>query len=277
MSVAVRPKNITLPFEEATVHLLLQPRIEFVEPGVLDDPLIVELYEIYARHYRTTPESFTDRIRKGIDLLTIFRTPSGDQIVGFTGLRLRRFELSNGSHATTMYLGMSTIESEWRGRLLIQRMVIRMFLELLWLNPREPIYVWSDSLTVRPYLLSARNLAEYYPSPFWETPPQVQEVRQLLGKTYYGDAFDTESGVVHKKVRVLEAHELQVDEKSLDDPHVRFYLEQNPGYINGNGLLIIQPATFQNVRFFLGIQGRRKLNKLMSNISFRAESIWEKR
>ena len=33
MSLAVRPKNITRPLEQAVVHLLIQPRIDFIDPA----------------------------------------------------------------------------------------------------------------------------------------------------------------------------------------------------------------------------------------------------
>lgn len=264
MKDSVQIGNVTGPLEYLTVKGLRQPRIKFVDPATLDDAFIDELYEMYHPYFNTGRAEFFDRMRHQINNLALFYSPCGDELVGFNGLRLGRFELQDGRSAMTVYLGLAIIIPEWRGRLLVQRMVIRMFLELRWLDPTDPIFVWCDALTVRPFLVASRYLSEYYPAPNVETPEHIQELRRRLGETYYSDTFDPERCVVKKASRKVKQHELSLQDR--DDPLVQYYVECNPGYIDGDGLIIIQPATFENLWFFIKLMSGRTAKKMLTGL-----------
>jgi GNAT superfamily N-acetyltransferase len=225
----------------------------------LDGTCLDEMWALYGPHHAVTRDELVRRCRDDVDEIALYRAHDG-ALVGFTGIRRRRLTLRSGEEVATAYFGTSFIDEAWRGRNLIQRTVLRVLYEAKRASPRRRLFVWSDALTVRPYLLTARNLREYYPSPLQPMPADVQELRDTLGVLYYGDDYEPTTGTVRKRERKLEAQLLEIDPRQRDDVHVRFYLEQNPRYVDGHGLLIIQPATVRNALAYAGIRVRRLLS-----------------
>jgi len=98
-----------------------------------------------------------------------------------------------------------------------------------------------------PYALACRHLAQVFPRPERRTPPRFRAVladlnRDLhLGPSVDGRPFARKVGWI---VRSSESGRRRLE--SSPDPWVRFYLRHNPGYANGDGMLVIAPFNLQN-------------------------------
>lgn len=239
--------------------------IELVPTDRVDAATLAAMWSLYAPHHAITRAQFEERCHADVDAIALYRAPTTRALVGFTGVRRRLFTLRSGEAVATVYFGTSFIAAEWRGHNLIQRTVLRVFFAAKGRRPWRRLFVWSDALSVRPYLLTARSLYEYYPSPLRPMPDDVRELRDTLGRTYYGDCYDPARGTVRKPSRKLDPQLLEIDADGRDDLHVRYYIEQNPGYIDGHGLLIIQPATVRNALAFAWIQVRRAISRILGN------------
>jgi hypothetical protein len=242
------------------------PKIHFLHAPSVDAATLAAMWTLYAPHHAITRDEFFQRCREGVDELAVYRV--GGAVVGFTGVRRRTVTLADGEVVATAYFGASFIDAAWRGHNLIQRTVLRVFAAAKGRHPLRRLFVWSDALTVRPYLLTARNLREYYPSPLRVLPPDIRELRDALGRIYYGEDYECERGTVRKPSRKLAAPLLDVAD--VDDLHVRFYVEQNPRYVDGHGLLIVQPATLANALAFAGIQLGRLVRRVWGRRTSRA-------
>lgn len=234
-------------------------RVCLVETCSLTPRDIDTLWELFRDHHTITHDEFLARCREKCEITALFRHRHTDALIGFMGVRHREITISTGERVSTLYFGHGFISPSHRGQHLIQRTVVALYLKCLLRRPTQRVFLWSNALTVRPYLLTARDLQEYYPHPFIDWPDDVREVRDQLGHHYYGQDFDIEHGVVHKSTRYVRQHALHIHPDKQRDPHVQLYMTLNPGYERGHGLLTMQPATLANLKFYIQRRSARRL------------------
>lgn len=217
----------------------------------LDAEMREQMWALYAPHHNMERACFDARIAS-LDELALFQATGSRELVGFNGLRAKILELGTGGRVATFYMGLTYVTRAWRSRGLIQRMVIKRMLGPVLSPAYDAVYFWTDCLTYRPYLVMARNLDEYYPHRARELSSEAREVRDLLGRCYYGEAYDPERGTVRKtEARVCE-HERLVTPADLEDPDIRYYMELNRNYARGDGVIALCPAHMGNLMHYFG-------------------------
>ncbi len=207
-----------------------------------------EMWQLYAKYYDVDEKSFTDRIAKN-DYYAIYQV--NNKIVGFTALRMRPVETSEGK-VMTFYAGQSVIHADYRKRSLIPRTLVKLFWKHFTTQPHVPIYMWCDALTYKPYLLFANSLLEFYPSRRGPTPMKVEEVIQNIGQHYYGNSFNSLRGTVKKEKNIIDDPSAKITEEEKLHPDIKFFAEANPNYHKGHGLITIAPIDFQNFVYLAG-------------------------
>lgn len=227
------------------------------EPGGLDEATRDRLWGLYSPHHHVDRASFEGRWR-GLDQLAIF-THVGE-IVGMIGVRLRPLEIE-GERIETIYFGQVFIRPDFRGKLLIQRLLIQLFLSMKLKGESSKIIFWTDALTYKPYLVMTHYLKEYYPNAHRDAPAWVAPLILELGRHYYGELFDASSGTVMKPSRQIREGVADITARELSDPDVRYYASRNPRHGEGHGLLIMCPCTLSNVFHFLRVISRRAMVK----------------
>ena len=92
---------------------------------------------------------------------------------------------------------------------------------------------------------------------FWKTffprfgqvmPPDQQAMLNMLAHRRYGDAFNSETGVVQlAHPQRLRGELIEVPEGKRRDPHVAFFLETNPGCVLGDELVCLAELGEENL------------------------------
>ncbi len=100
-----------------------------------------------------------------------------------------------------------------------------------------------------------RNLRRVVPHRDHVPTPRELALRDALGRRHYGDAYS--SGTVRKTSKLLRAGVADLGDDELSDPDVAFYAAMNPGHHHGDGLLVLVPASFENLTAYL----HRRLRK----------------
>jgi hypothetical protein len=79
-----------------------------------------------------------------------------------------------------------------------------------------------------------------------------------LARTQFGDAYDERAGVVRfERPHQLRPHLAAVPEGRDADPHIRFFLERNPGHARGDELVCLADLADSN----LTAAGRRMVRR----------------
>lgn len=196
-----------------------------------------QMWELYHRYYHYTREYFMERINRN-NYFAFYKVDG--RIVGFTGLRINRTEVS-GKECLLIYVGQTIIDQAYRGNALIPRTVVKLCLRYWKDLLKGRMYFWADALTYKAYLVFAKTAAEYYPSYRSETPEYIRQLIRFVGEEYYEDAFCTETGTVQKNTVYVNDPSTHIDPATETDPDVLFYRAANPKYLDGHGLITITP------------------------------------
>ncbi|KIG15195.1 hypothetical protein DB30_05895 [Enhygromyxa salina] len=218
-----------------------------IPTNAIDDETLAEMYGLYGPNHHVSRGEFFERVRGQFDYVALFRLRRGRRLIGFTGVRARVLTLESGQEIPTVYSGLSFILPEFRGGAQLVYVLAYHVLRMKLRRPRATVIVWSDNISYKPYVLTARHIRRFYPSRFVDTPADMVELRDQLGARYYGDLYQRETGTVRKPQARLKAHVAPIGSRELADLDIQFYAEHNPGHAHGDGLLTLIPADLRNV------------------------------
>lgn len=222
----------------------------------LTEAMRAQMWELYAPHHHATREEFDARWGT-LDHVAVFECAHKGDIVGMVGMRYQTF-YQNEKSFKCLYFGQVFIESSYRNRMLIQRLVTLEYLKHKLTSPQQHMMFWSDSLTYRPHLLMMNYLNEYYPHPSLQMPVQIRALLTQIGQHYYGKSFDPTTCTVKKSRRMVKDDVARISARELEHPGIKFYVHCNPLHNQGHGLLIMCPLTMHNLGHFL-VQATRKM------------------
>lgn len=100
----------------------------------------------------------------------------------------------------------------------------------------------------RTYRLLPVFWREFYPQVGVATPDRWQQWIDHLAAERFGQAFDQKNGIIRfPRPQQLRTHLREVPESRLHDPHIRFFIERNPGHCAGDELVCIADLTTENL------------------------------
>lgn len=215
--------------------------------NALSEATIEQMWSIYEPYYHYTAESFRARIEKNTHYALYY---DAGRLVGFTGLRIQKINLKR-KRFLTVYFGQTVVTDGVRGKGLINRtglLLVRKF----WTSflTRRVVF-WADALTYRAYLVFAKNLIDCYPAAGQVLTGAMQQLRDFLGNTNYGERYCPTSGTVRKDSFLVADPGMLIRPDKMRDPDVAFFAQANPSYQQGSGLLTMGPATWRNLSFMI--------------------------
>lgn len=213
-----------------------------------------ELYALHAWLYARTSEA---RFRADLaekDWIVLLRDADA-AIRGFSTLLLLELAVE-GEPLRAVFSGDTGIDpAYWGGQALVRTWAT--FMGELWArDPGRRLYWFLISKGFRTYLYLPYFFHEFYPRHDRETPPFEQALIARLGRLKYPEAFNPETGLVEpaEPDGHLAGDLAEVPPHRLDDPHVRFFLARNPGYVRGHELACVAEIGPTNMK---GLARRR--------------------
>jgi len=91
---------------------------------------------------------------------------------------------------------------------------------------------------------------KFYPNYREQTPEFEKELIDYLAKKKFGKFYIKEKGIVkiHPPADRLKPELARIPEHKLKNPHVKFFLDRNPEYINGTELVCIAEIKKENLK-----------------------------
>jgi hypothetical protein len=261
-----------------------------VLPGALDGRLIARAdldARTKARMFQLLGAHFT-----GVDRTTFERDLAEKTAVirldddtgelrGFSTL-LVYATVAAGRAVTVVYSGDTIVERPWWGSPALARTWIRSVRALTGSagpsgpSASEPLSLSSGRSAVEPvsasrdvyWMLLTSGFRTYrflpvfyrsfYPRVDAPTPPDVQATIDAIAAERFGDGYDPARGIVRfARPQVLAGDLLDVPRGRELDPHVRFFLARNPGYVNGDELVCLTRVHDDNLTPAGGRMARR--------------------
>jgi len=190
-------------------------------------------------------------------------------IRGFSALATQPLEMT-GECALAIFSGDTIIDQAYWGEQALARAFCRFAGATQARHPEAVLYWFLISKGYRTYRYLDAFARRYYPHPVEPTPSDMRRRMDALARARFGEAYSSELGIVRfVPVRgYLRAPWNGVRTGLRDRPEVRYFLERNPGYVNGDELVCIAELSAQNLRSI----ARREFTEAYANARLAAES-----
>ncbi|PYM17832.1 MAG: hypothetical protein DMD81_07720 [Candidatus Rokuibacteriota bacterium] len=210
---------------------------------------VAGMYRVFRQLYEGVDEkTFHDDLEEK-DWVLLLRDVDSGAIRGFT--TILRLQMSvHGEPLNVVFSGDTGIAPEcWGGQALVRAWAHFMG-RLRALDPSRRLYWFLISKGYRTYLYLPFFFHRFWPCVGVETPAFETALIDELGRAKYPDHFDPATGVVrfahsHGHLRRTIA---ETPRHRREHPHVRFFLEKNPGYARGNELVCVAELAPENMK-----------------------------
>lgn len=217
---------------------------------------IKELRALLDRHFDgVAAEPFEADLQEKSDVLRVWKD---GQLVGFSTLLAYREEM-DGEPVNVLYSGDTIMSPECWGSPVLARGWIAMVKAVTGSMPAGRCFWLLLSAGFRTYRFLPVFWRDFWPRHEARLPEAIRRWRDELARRRFGSRYDANAGVV----RFPLPHRLRgplaaVPEGRMADPHVAFFLEQNPGWREGDELVCLTEIADNN----LTAAGRRMIRGL---------------
>jgi CRP-like cAMP-binding protein len=185
------------------------------------------------------------------------------ETVGYAALHVFEREINGQPIAVFRAAGGSL--RAYRGDSINMRFGLKQLLCYLLKNPGRQAYYLGALVHPAAYTLMAHHFETLWPQPKQDTPPKLLALMDALAREFGLERVNPEQPLVRHvgwKPRDTEAEREYW--RRCDKPAARFFVEANPGYVQGHGLLTMVPLSAANVMQMARTVSRRKLRQPMA-------------
>jgi hypothetical protein len=155
---------------------------------------------------------------------------------------------AGGRPLTVVCSGDTIVEPSAWGSPALPRAWVRAVHDQRRLYPPGDLYWLLLTSGFRTYRFLSVFCRRFYPHHDSPTPPAVQRLLEAVTRERFGPLYDGAAGLVRfPRPQVLRENLLAVPEGRQQDPHVRFFLERNPGHAAGDELVSLASLADDNL------------------------------
>lgn len=203
------------------------------------------MWELFEGHFRDcNREVFQRDLDQKEVALLLWR---GHELVGFSSLGTLELEDSR-----VYFSGDTLVGDSARSQAGLCRLWAEQVFRLAARSPAKRHFWYLICSGYRTYRFLPLFFQSFYPRFDRPTPPIEGELLQRAGRALYGDQF--QQGLIRLQ-HPTPLRDSTVPRGRLNDPHVRFFLEANPGHTRGDELACLTEVVTSN----LTRAGRRML------------------
>jgi hypothetical protein len=206
-----------------------------------------QMYALYEAYYEaTSPQIFAaDLAGKS----HVFELRDAGRLCGFSTLEVIELELEGAAHRA-LFSGDTIIRHEYWGEQTLAAAFCELAGRLKGARPEVPLYWLLISKGYRTYRYLNLFSRDYYPSCRAPTPPAAQRRLDALARHKFGAAYDARLGLVRFPCSrgQLRTPWAQIRDNLRERPEVRFFLERNPRFAQGEELVCLAELSVANLR-----------------------------
>jgi hypothetical protein len=204
-----------------------------------------EMFQLLADNFDgVTPAQFGQDLAEKNWTLLIRRGP---RLVGFSTLLVYEATFQ-GEPLSVVYSGDTIVAQEAWGSSALARGWISAVNQLRAHYPRGKYYWLLLTSGFRTYRFLPVFWREFFPRHTAPTPPEVVELRDHLAGERFGEQYNGKSGIVRfRQPQRLRGALKEVPSERAANPHVAFFLQHNPGHIDGDELVCLTELCAENL------------------------------
>jgi hypothetical protein len=203
--------------------------------------------------------------------IQVHRNEGGD-IVGYFALHIHERRL-NGV-LTAVFRAQAGSLRAYRGGNITMRFGLALLLRYMLRHPGRRAYFLAQLVHPSSYALIAKYFGELWPRREVETPPELLAFMKELAHSFGMKQLDPARPLVRNTG--WRTHQTEVEREywqHCDKPAARFFLEANPTYGEGHGLVTMVPLSLSNVLHLSRTVGGHKLRQLINALKSTARRL----
>lgn len=210
-----------------------------VERARLSGEEVDEMYSLFGIYYDNANRQIFTKDLENKNWVVLIKDADTQKIVGFSTLAFYR-SIFKDELMGIVYSGDTIIDRAYWGTPELPRIWIKTVQEVGAVYP-QPLYWLLISSGYKTYRYLSVFYKEFFPHYAHPTPVYMQELVEHLAKEQFGDEYMPELGIVRfvEGATPLKGGVADVEDSRLKNPHIKFFVEKNPGYIEGDELICI--------------------------------------
>jgi hypothetical protein len=182
------------------------------------------------------------------------------EIVGYIALHI--FEKTFGGVPTAVFRAEAGSLRAYRGGNASARLGLGMALRYMLKHPGRRVFYLGSLVHPSSYSLFAKWFGEVWPRREVAVPPELLAFMDELASEFGLEKVDPANPLVRRVGWRTRETEMEREYwLHCDKPAARFFVESNPGYVEGHGLVTVVPITVANVLDMIRSMGQRKLRQ----------------
>lgn len=204
-----------------------------------------EMFGLIQSHFEGVRRDVFDRDLDEKDW--VLRIVREGTLVGFSTLQSYTTEV-DGRRINVIYSGDTVMAPEAWGSPVLARSWIALVRALQAVDPEGPWYWLLLSSGFRTYRFLPVFWREFWPRHDSRTSAETDALQATLARERFGSAYDQSTGVVRFETpQRLRPHLATIPDGKAGDPHVRFFLDRNPGHAAGDELVCLTELSDANL------------------------------
>lgn len=216
--------------------------------SALDEGAIASMFRLYRDYYDATdPDIFRADLNEK-DYVVLLLDDVGE-VRGFSTLAILLFEF-DGQAMRALFSGDTIIHHLYWGEQSLALAWCRLAGAIKAMAPTQPLYWFLISKGDRTYRYLPLFSKQFFPTRQAETPAHYKALMDFLAYQKFGGAYDAERGVVRfpSPRGHLRAEWTRENSADCNKPDVRYFLQKNPGYHQGDELVCLTELALDNLR-----------------------------
>ncbi len=215
-----------------------------ISRACVDNTTLEALYQLFIRYYREVDrETFYQDLAEKDWILLL--KDSEDTVQGFTTMQL--FDLLyKGKRIRAIFSGNTIIERNFWGDMALMKTWGTFMAQRKCEAPDIPLYWYLICSGYRTYLFLPFFFRDFYPSHVTPTPEYEKQLIDYLGLMKFPDEYKDGIVCVSNPRECLRPDLAIPPDRKLRNPHVRYFVERNPGYLLGDELVCLTEFSLEN-------------------------------
>ena len=205
------------------------------------------MFSLFDKHFSGVKQNDFEADLQAKHWVILLEDSNSGELKGFTTLRSDTMEFKQ-ERITTLYSGDTIVDpSAWSQSRLPQAWITAV-MRLCQHYDLQKLYWLLISSGYRTYRFLPTFWKEFYPCCTTETPAYERELMQFLGRSYFGELYDEATGVVRfPHAYALREGLREIPPGRLQNRHIRFFTERNPGHTQGDNLVCLTEISRNNL------------------------------
>lgn len=231
---------------------MTQPRLlgSYQPISIVSEADLHSLFDLFRRHYNlvTFDQFKTDFFEK--DYVILLRDEEHDVVRGFSTLVLYDRVVLDEPFKL-LFSGDTVIDQDYWGQQALSKTWCSLAGKIKAEYPDTRLYWLLITKGHRTYLYLPLFFHEFYPRYNQPAPRFDQEVIHDFGRFKYGKNYDPVRGIISFEIPHGQLRDdlAEIPASQFKNPHIRFFLEKNKNYRNGDELICLARLDADNMRF----------------------------